>query len=74
MASLDGARQVERLIHTYGCLPATGDGQVLPEFTPQTLAEAIEREIQHANEYGWSKLTLHFDIPDAALLAQHLRK
>ena len=69
-----GARLVERLIQQYGCLPSLTDGPALPSFDPQALAQALEHEIARAGEYGWTKITLHMDVPDAALLAQHLRR
>ena len=68
-----GARAVEKLLRLYGCLPDAPDGPVLPKFDAIQLAEAIEKELERAHEYGWSKMTLHMDLPDAYLLAQHLK-
>lgn len=62
------------MLDRFGCLPAAPDGPVIPEFDARNLALAIEQEVQRAGQYGWSKITLHMDIPDAALLAQYLRK
>ena len=68
-----GARAVEKLIQTYGCLPSIGGGPVLDGFNSHTLAEAIEQEVNKAGDYGWSKITIHLDIPDASKLVQVLR-
>jgi len=69
-----GRRTIEKLIRTYGCIPDAGDGPILPNFTPKAVAKGIESEIVRAGEYGWSKITLHMDIPDALKLAQFLRR
>lgn len=69
-----GARVVEKLIQQYGCLPATGDGPVIARFDRNALAAAIECELSRASEYGFTKITLHMDLPDAALFAQFLRR
>lgn len=68
-----GKRHVEKMMQTYGCLPSAADGPLLPTFQPKPLAAAIEQEIKRAGEYGWSKITLHMDIPDAVKLAGFLR-
>jgi hypothetical protein len=68
-----GRLQVEKTIRTYGCLPDATDGPILPNFTPKAVAKGIESEVKRAGEYGWSKITLHMDIPDALKLAQFLR-
>jgi len=69
-----GARAIEKLIQTYGCLPHTGDGPILPCFQPKAVAKGIEDEVRRAGDYGWSKITIHLDIPDALKLAEFLRK
>jgi len=69
-----GARAVEKLIQTYGCLPATGDGPILPAFDAKALAHAIEQAIAQSADYGWTKVTLHMDLPDARQLAHFLRR
>ena len=69
-----GARVVEGLIAKYGCLPSVGDGPVLERFDAKGLSEALSTEIQRAGEYGWSKITLHMDVPDASALAKFLRE
>lgn len=68
-----GARIVEGLLARYGCLPAAGDGPVIPRFDAEALATALEQEVNRSGEYGWSKITLHMDVPDAAALARFLR-
>lgn len=70
----DGARIVEKMLSQYGCLPATGDGPVIARFDRMALAAAIECELNRASEYSFTKVTLHMDLPDAALLAQFLRR
>lgn len=67
-----GKRIVERLMQTYGCLPSATDGPVLPQFNPAELEKAIMQEVKRADDYGWSKITIHLDIPDAVLLAKFL--
>ena len=69
-----GARIVESLIAKYGCLPSVGDGPVIERFDAAALAAALESEIARAADYGWTKVTLHMDIPDARALAKCLRE
>lgn len=69
-----GAARIEKLISTYGCLPTIGDVTTVFMFKPDELAAGIEAEINRAHEYGFTKITLHMDLPDAALLAKHLRR
>jgi len=69
-----GRRKLEKLIQTFGCLPDAGDGPILPSFGPKSLAKAIEHEVIRAGQYGWSKVTIHMDIPDAVLLMNFLKK
>lgn len=73
MTQEGGARAIEKLMQQYGCLPSLNDGPRLEVFDPLLLAQAIEQEVQRAGEYGWTKITLHLDIPDAAKLAHVLR-
>ena len=68
-----GAQAVERLIRTYGCLPATVDGPIVLKFAPTALAKAIEQEVKRAGAYGWDKITMHMDLIDAVQLAKFLR-
>jgi hypothetical protein len=68
-----GARIVEGYLAKYGCLPAAGDGPVIERFEALALADAITQEVQRAGEYGWSKITVHMDVPDALALAKFLR-
>jgi len=65
---------IERMMQTYGCLPSAADGPVIPEFTPARLADALMQEVARARDYGWSKITLHMDMPDAVQLAHFLRR
>lgn len=74
MKSEGGARIVEKLIQQYGCLPATGDGPVISRFDRNAIAAGIECELSRASDYGFTKITLHMDLPDAALLAKFLRR
>jgi hypothetical protein len=74
MSQEGGARAVEKLIQTFGCLPSAPDGPIIARFDPRALAAAIECEMQRGAEYGWSKITLHMDMPDALMLAKYLRK
>jgi hypothetical protein len=69
-----GKRRIAQLIQTYGCLPDAPDGPRLERFDAEALATAIDQEIARSIEYGWSKLTIHMDIPDARLLASYLRR
>jgi hypothetical protein len=69
-----GRLAIEKIMQTYGCLPSAGDGPVLSAFDSTLLADALDSEVNRARDYGWSKITIHLDIPDAAKLAAHLRK
>lgn len=69
-----GAARVEKLISTFGCLPTIGETTTVEHFRPEELAAGIETEINRAHGYGFTKITLHMDLPDAAALAKHLRK
>jgi hypothetical protein len=71
---LAGKRIIEGLIAKYGCLPSAADGPIIARFDPKALEEAIMHEVKRAGEYGWPKVTIHMDIPDAILLAQFLRR
>ena len=68
-----GAAAIQKLIKTYGCLPEAPDGPTLEKFDAIKLAEAIDQELERGRDYGFSKITLHMDCPDAYLLSQFLR-
>jgi hypothetical protein len=68
-----GARAVERIIRQFGCLPDAMDGPKLPAFDAAALAEAIRSEVMRSGEFGWSKITIHLDIPDAVMLMNFLK-
>lgn len=55
-------------------LPDAPDGKILSTFEPFGLADVIELEINRAHIMGWTKISLHMDIPDAAALAAALRR
>lgn len=74
MNQKQGARIVEKMMQQYGCLPAIGENTTLPKFNALELAQAIEAEINRSGEYGFTKITLHMDLPDAAQLSKFLRK
>ena len=66
--------KIAALIAQYGCVPTDApSGPVVERFSPGRLADAIEQEIKRGAEYGWTKITLHMDVPDAMRLARHLR-
>jgi hypothetical protein len=44
------------------------------EFNENAIAKALEQEIKRCGEYGWSKITLHMTVPEAAKLAATLRR
>jgi hypothetical protein len=69
-----GKRIVEGLMQQYGCLPSLSERQTIEQFNCNRLADAIEAEVNRAKEYGFTKITLHMDIPDAAKLAAALRR
>lgn len=74
MADKTGARIVEKMMQQYGCLPSIdGGGQVIPAFERVNLATAIEQELSRAGDYGFTKITIHMDLPDAAKFARFLR-
>lgn len=68
-----GARVVEKMIQTYGCLPSIGEMTTITEFQALELAQGLEAEINRSGDYGFTKITLHMDLPDAAKLAKYLR-
>mgnify|MGYP003423115649 FL=1 len=74
MDQKQGARVVEKMMQQYGCLPSVGEVTTVAHFNALELAQAIEAEINRASEYGFTKITLHMDLPDAVLLARTLRK
>lgn len=74
MDQKQGARIVEKMMQQYGCLPAIGENATLSQFNARELAQAIESEINRSGEYGFTKITLHMDLPDAAQLAKFLRR
>lgn len=69
-----GKGWVQEMMAKHGCIPALPDTDTtsIATFTARGLGEAIQSEIARAQAYGFTKLTLHFDIPDAALLARFL--
>jgi hypothetical protein len=73
MDQLAGKRIVEQLLAKYGCLPSGPDGQIIEEFSPSAFAEALEQELNRCALYGWPKITIHMDVPDARLLLQYFR-
>jgi hypothetical protein len=66
-------RQLAKLLDQFGCVPDAPDGQVLPAFSPQLLAQAIENEIKRCHIYGWNKITVHMDLKDAIELMNYLK-
>ena len=74
MDNQSGARVVDGLIQKYGCLPTLPDGPVLSEFSADKLADAIMQEVERGGNYGFTKITIHLDLPDAVKLAQYLRR
>lgn len=74
MDQKQGARVVEKMMQQYGCLPSIGETATVAHFDPLELSQAIEAEINRAGDYGFTKITLHMDLPDAVLLARTLRK
>jgi hypothetical protein len=71
---MNGSIAVNNIMEKYGCLPTLNDMRTLEVFSPEGMSQAIEHEANKAAEYGFSKITLHMDIPDAILLAKALRK
>jgi histidyl-tRNA synthetase len=68
-------QQIAKLVNKYGCVPTDApDGPVITEFQADALGKAIEQEIARAHDYGWTKITLHMDMPDAFKLARYLRR
>lgn len=73
---LNDSRKIlmQNQLDKFGCLPTIQPTRELPEFKPLDLAQAIEQCVSEAGLYGHSKVTLHFDLIDAMLLANHLRR
>ena len=57
-----------------GVLPPAPTGPIVEAFDTASLAAAIDSEIERSKLYGWTKLSLHFDLPDAAEFARWLRR
>jgi len=75
MDASDHKKRIANLVREYGCVPAAApDGPLLLRFNAGKLGAAIERECARARVVGWTKITLHMDLQDAALLARHLRR
>ena len=68
-----GSARAQKIIDTFGCLPSCNPLTTLDEFKALELAQAIEQNINEAMVYGNTKITVHFDLPDAARFAQFLR-
>lgn len=66
-------RQVTAMLDKFGCLPSITPLTTLPKFDPLELAQALERNLSEAGDYGHTKITLHLDLPDAHALARALR-
>ena len=73
MSNEAGARAIEKMMKQFGCLPDAPDGPVIPRFQVQDLAAALQSELTRCGEYGWSKVTLHMDLPDAVALLKFLK-
>jgi hypothetical protein len=71
-----GKARVQRILDQFGCLPSISRDctEDLPGFNSLALAESLERMIARSRDYGHTKITLHMDLPDAARLAEALRK
>lgn len=69
-----GKYRAQKIIDTFGCLPAISPLTTLPKFSPVELAQAIEQNLNEAGVYGHTKITLHLDLVDAYQLAGYLRK
>lgn len=69
-----GKARVQKLYDTFGCLPTIGEMSTVERFKAEELAAGIESQLAVAGQYGFTKITLHMDLPDAAALAKHLRK
>ena len=69
-----GAARVHKLLDTFGCLPSIQPLATLPRFDPLELAQAVEASLNEAGVYGHTKITIHLDLPDAAALAQWMRR
>ena len=54
-------------------LPDAPTSPILERFVPEQLAWAIEQELEHAALIGWTKISIHLDLLEAALLARFLR-
>jgi hypothetical protein len=67
----DDLRKLQHAAQHGGSVP---DGPVIPCFDPRALAEAIEQEVARSRILGWGKISLHFDVEDAAEFARWLKK
>jgi hypothetical protein len=75
MSNEQGKRWVSKMMETHGCIPGLSDGgTTIIEFRPQELAQALASEIGKAAATGLTKITIHLDLPDAALLARFLQE
>lgn len=49
------------------------DGGIIPCFSPEAMADLIEKEVLKAKLIRNPKLTIHMDLEDALILAKFLR-
>lgn len=57
-----------------GDLPEAPSGPLVPRFNAKELAHAIEQEINRSLLVGWTKISIHMTLEDAAMLAKALRR
>ena len=69
-----GAIRAAQIIDKFGCLPSITPLTEMPGFNSLELAQAIEANLNEAQLYGHTKITIHMDLPDAAALAKCLRE
>lgn len=75
MSNEQGKRWVQSMLDRHGCIPALSDGgTTIAAFSPEALGQAILDEVAKASQFGFTKITLHLDIPDAVKLGRHLKE
>jgi hypothetical protein len=72
-ANIEATKRIIAAKTMNGTLPEAPNGPVVPRFNAKELARAIEQEITRSNMVGWTRISLHMTLDDAARLAKFLR-
>lgn len=74
VSDMDAVKRIVSAKVKTGQLPDAPSGPIIPRFNAKELAHAIEQEINRSRLVGWTKISIHMTIEDAAMLAKALRR